>query len=160
MIDEQGQSQGVVGIDQARYLAYEADLDLVQVNFANPPVVKIMDYGKYRYSQEKQASKQKVKSRGPGLKEIRIGLKIDSHDLFVKIKQAQKFLREGDKVKLSVKLIGREMIFQNRLRDLLENFRQQSGGIFEGPTERMGNRFSAVITQAKISKEKDEAKNR
>ena len=109
------------------YLAYEKGLDLAQVSSSssagNLPVVKIMDYGKYRYSQEKQESKQKVKSKGPEIKEIRLSLKINSHDLDFKTKQAQKFLKNSDKVKVVIKLMGREMMFSNRVREILENFR-------------------------------------
>lgn len=160
LIDQNGQLQGVVSLDQALYLAYEAGLDLVQVS-ANPsdkaPIVKIMDYGKYRYSQGKQESKQKVKSRGPAVKEIRISLKIDTHDLEFKAKQAEKFLEGGDKVKVTLKLMGREMMFRDRVKEFLENFKLKTKGEFEGPIERMGNRFSVIIQKKK--EEKNEAKN-
>jgi len=145
LIDHEGKPQGVVGLDQALYLAYENELDLVQVGSSNPPVVKIMDYGKYRYSQEKQESKQKVKSKGPEIKEVRLSLKISSHDLDFKTKQAKKFLKNGDKVKVTVKLMGREMMFASRVREILENFRAQAEGEFEGSVEKLGNRFSAIL---------------
>jgi len=131
------------------YLAYEAGLDLVQVSSANPPVTKIMDYGKYRYAQGKLESRQKVKSKGPEIKEIRISLKIDHHDLNVKAMLAQRFLKDGDKVKVAVKLIGREMMFQERVRKVLEDFQKISGGEFEGSIERMGSRFSTILVPAK-----------
>lgn len=136
---------GLVSVDQAMYLAHEKELDLVQVNSSNPPVAKIMDYGKYRYAQEKQESRQKVKSRGPEIKEIRLSLKIDKHDLDFKTKQAQKFLADGDKVKVSVKLMGREMMFSSRVKEILESFAKGASGEFEGPIERMGSRFSAIL---------------
>ncbi len=139
------------------YLAFEAGLDLVLVNAnANPPVAKIMDYGKYRYTQEKQESKQKSKSRGPELKEIRLSLKIDQHDFDFKVKQAQKFLSEKNKVKLAVKLIGREMMFQNKVRDLVKDFSEKANAQVESPIERMGNRFSTIIV---AKKEINETKN-
>lgn len=112
-----------------------------------------MDYGKYRYAQEKQESRQKVKSKAPEIKEIRLSIKIDPHDLDFKTKQAQKFLKNGDKVKVALKLIGREMMFTNRVNEVLENFKTLAGGEFEGPIERMGNRFSIII------RKKDETKN-
>lgn len=156
MIDAGGIPQGVVNIDQALYLAYESDLDLVEVNAnAKPPVTKIMDYGKYRYTQEKQESKQKSKSKGPQLKEIRLGLKINQHDLDFKIKQAQKFLGEGDKVKLTVKLIGREMMFSSKVHDLINNFAAEAQGEPETKVERLGNRFSIILGRKKeISEDK------
>lgn len=113
-----------------------------------------MDYGKYRYAQEKQISKQKSKSKGPDIKEIRLSLKISVHDLDFKTKQAQKFLDEGDKVKVSIKLMGREMMFRSRAYDMIEEFRQKIAGEFESKIDRMGNNFSAVI-----NKGKDEIKN-
>ena len=126
-------------------MAYDAGLDLVRVSSSNPPVVKIMDYGKYLYSQKKQESHQKSKTRAPEIKEVRLSVKINPHDLDFKTKQAQKFLSDGDKVKVSVKLIGREMMFQSKVRETLENFRKRVGGEFESPVERMGSRFSAII---------------
>lgn len=134
------------------YLAYEAGIDLVQVSTpskAGPPVVKIIDYGKYLYTQEKLESRQKVKAKAPEIKEIRISLKINPHDLDFKVKLAQKFLSGGDKVKVAVKLVGREMMFSSRAREILENFQNLTGGEFEGPIERMGNRFSAIIVRSK-----------
>lgn len=136
-------------------LAYDAGLDLVQVSAANPPVTKIIDYGKYRYAQEKQESRQKVKSKAPEIKEIRISLKINQHDLDFKTKQAKKFLDDGDKVKVVVKLMGREMMFASRVREVLENFKNLAEGEFEGPVEKMGSRFSAILKG-----KKDETKNK
>lgn len=155
MIDEEGKQLGVVSRDQAMYLAYEAELDLAEVNSSsNPPVAKIMDYGKYRYSQEKLESKQKSKSRGPETKEIRLSFKINQHDLDFKKKQAIKFLNDGDKVKVSLRLIGREMAFREKARDIINNFKIDINGEFVGPIEKLGNNFSAIITS-----KKDEAKN-
>jgi translation initiation factor IF-3 len=150
LIDAEGKKQGAVSIDQALYLAYEAELDLVLVNSSSkPPVAKIIDYGKYRYAQEKLESKQKSKSKGPQLKEIRLSLKIDEHDLDVKTKQAIRFIAEGDKIKLGIKLIGREMMFQNKIRALVEDFCQRANAQVESPIERMGNRFSVIIVGKK-----------
>lgn len=104
-----------------------------------------MDYGKYRYTLEKQASKQKSKSKGPTLKEVRLSLKISPHDLDFKTKQARKFLEAGDKVKISVKLIGREMMFRTRAYETIENFRKTAGAEFESSIERLSNNFSAIL---------------
>src|SRR3972149_11611735 len=132
LIDAQGKSQGAVNIDQALYLAFEAGLDLVEVNpHSQPPVVKIIDYGKYQYSIQKQQAKQKSKSRGPEIKEIRLSFKISEHDLDFKINQAKKFFFAGDKVKLSLRLVGREMKFQEKVRGLFEKFALRAGADFE-----------------------------
>jgi len=119
-----------------------------------------MDYGKHRYAQKKLESRQKVKTKAPEIKEIRISLKINPHDLDFKAKLAQKFLEGGDKVKIALKLIGREMMFAERVRDVLENFRKLSHGEFEGPIERLGSRFSVNIVRGKqTEKKEDETKN-
>ncbi len=129
-------------------LAYEGELDLVEVNSStSPPVVKIMDYGKYRYSQEKQESRQKSKSKGPEIKEVRLSLKISVHDLDFKTKQAQKFLDNGDKVKVAVKLIGREMMFRHKAYEMIENFRKNINAESESKIERLGNNFSAILVR-------------
>jgi len=135
-------------------LAHDAELDLVQVNTnVRPPVVKIMDYGKYQYAQEKLESRQKSKSKAPDIKEIRLSLKINQHDLDFKSRQAKKFLDNGDKVKIALKLIGREMIFKEKVKEMLERFRQNIEGEFESPIERMGNRFFVIITKSRKNNE-------
>ena len=161
LIDEKGTSQGAVSIDQALYLAFEAGLDLVEVNASGSvSVTKIMDYGKYRYAQEKQESKQKSKSRGPELKEIRLSLKISEHDLDFKLRQAEKFLADGDKVKVTVKLIGREMMFSSKVNKLLESIRQKLHCKFESKVERLGTRFSTILARDNsLLEKKDETKN-
>lgn len=106
-----------------------------------------MDYGKYRYAQEKQESKQKSKSKGPEMKEIRLSLKISPHDLEFKTRQTQKFLDDGDKVKISVKLIGREMMFREKAYQMIEEFRKNTSAEFESKVERLGNQFSAVLVR-------------
>jgi len=131
-------------------LAYEAGLDLVEVNAnANPPVTKIMDYGKYRYAQKKQESKQKSKSKGPEIKEVRLSLKISSYDSAFKSRQAQKFLKEGNKVKITVKLFGREMMYRQKAHEMIDKFRQETGAEYESPVERLGNQFSTILISKK-----------
>ena len=131
-------------------MAYEAGLDLVEVNAnANPPVTKIMDYGKYRYAQKKQESKQKSKSKGPEIKEVRLSLKISSYDSAFKSRQAQKFLKEGNKVKITVKLFGREMMYRQKAHEMIDKFRQETGAEYESPVERLGNQFSTILISKK-----------
>lgn len=125
----------------------------------NPPIARLMDYGKFLYTQQKQASKQKAQSHGPELKEVRLSVKIDTHDLEVKTNLIKKFIDRGDKVKLSIQLKGREMMFQNKVSGLLERVRADSGANFEKPLDRMGNRFSVILVKAKEGKKSDEIKN-
>lgn len=150
LIDDEGKSSGVVSLDQALFLAFEKELDLVLINEnQNPPIARLMDYGKFLYTQQKQASKQKAQSHGQELKEVRLSVKIDTHDLEVKTSLIKKFIDRGDKVKISVQLKGREMMFQDKVRGFLEKVRVDSGANFEKPLERMGNRFSVILVKAK-----------
>jgi len=160
LIDEDGKSQGVVSLDQALYLASEKGYDLALVNEkASPPICKLMDYGKYLYSQTKQVAKQKAKSHGPELKEVRFSIKIDQHDLDFKTNLVKKFLDRGDKVKISVQLKGREMMFQDKVNSLIEKVKNKAGGTFEKPAspnasqgrpiQKLGSRFFATITKGK-----------
>lgn len=150
---------GVVSRDQALYLAFEKGYDLILLSEnQNPPLAKLMDYGKHLYNQQKQTAKQKAHSHGGDLKEIRLGIKIGEHDLQVKINRIKKFLQEGNKVKVTVQLKGREMMFAQKVPDLLEKVRQMSESEFETAVERLGNRFSLNLIQSK--KGKNETENR
>lgn len=124
----------------------------------NPPIGKLLDYGKYLYNQEKQLSKQKAKTHAQEIKEIRLGVKISEHDLQVKVNQTKKFFERGDKVKLTVILRGREMAFRFKVPELLERVRKEVNGTFEKQIEKMGNRFSVTMMKNN-EKEKSEAKN-
>ncbi len=142
--------QGLVSRDQALYLADQKDYDLVLINEKiSPPIAKLMDYGKYLYGQEKQVAKQRAKARDVEIKEIRLGIKISEHDLGIKINRAKKFLWQGHKVKISIQLKGREMMFRNKIDPLINRFKEEVGGSFEKPIERMGTRFFTTITRAK-----------
>jgi translation initiation factor IF-3 len=154
LIDDENKSLGEVSFDQAMYLAYEKGLDLVMINEnATPPVCKLLDYGKYLYNQEKQLAKQKAHAHTQELKEIRLSVKIDEHDLQVKINRIKEFLTRGDKVKIALQLKGREMLFANRVNDLLERVRKESNATFEKPVERMGNKFFVTFVKSKVDKE-------
>lgn len=101
---------GVVSIKEALQAAQEAGLDLVEVSpQAEPPVCKILDYGKFKYEQQKKKHEAKKKQKVIELKEIKIRPSIDTHDLDVKIKKIREFIAEGDKVKISIRFRGREM---------------------------------------------------
>lgn len=98
-------------------------MDLVEVSpKANPPVCKISDYGKFQYQKNKQDRVAKTKQKKIGMKEIRIGVRTDKHDLEFKKKQAEKFLSKGNKVKIDIVLRGREKAHQDLAKDNLKNF--------------------------------------
>lgn len=123
VIDETGESLGELDTKQAIELAYQKGLDLVLVGpGAQPPVAKIIDFGKFKYEQEKQLKKQKKGSKKTELKEIRISLRIGAHDLEVKRNKIIDFLGQGDKVKISLVLSGREMAYKPKAFEALSSF--------------------------------------
>jgi len=121
VIDETGKQLGIMNIFEAIDLAKSKGLDLIQVTEkVEPPICKIADHGKYLYSIQKK--EKKIKQHGGELKEIRLGYKISPHDTETKAKQAQKFLKEGDKVKVSLVLRGREKAFAYMAKGKIEAF--------------------------------------
>ncbi len=120
VIDVDGAQIGIMPIREALRLAEEKNLDLVEVApNASPPVCRIMDFGKFRYEQSKRERENRKKQRVIDVKEIRFSPKIDTHDFQVKVKSAQKFLKDGDKVKVTVRFRGREIIHNELAKDLL-----------------------------------------
>ncbi len=110
VIGADGAQLGILPIDKALDAAYAADLDLVNISpNAEPPVCKIMDYGKYRFEQAKREKEQRKNQKVIELKEIRLGLSIDVHDFETKGKHAKRFLEDGNKVKVSIRFRGREL---------------------------------------------------
>ena len=110
LIDDEGNQLGIVATQEALKMAKDRDLDLVEVSpNANPPVCKILDYGKYKFEQEKKLRDSKKNQKVLKLKEIRMQPKIGSGDLDTKAKHIQEFLDEGDKVKVTIRFRGREL---------------------------------------------------
>lgn len=110
VVADGGEQLGIMSSAQALKLAEEKSLDLVKIApQANPPVCKIMDYGKYRFEQSKREKEARKHQKTVEIKEIRLSLKIDTHDFETKVGHARKFLTAGDKVKVSIRFRGREM---------------------------------------------------
>jgi len=123
LIDDQGENHGVVSTLDALKMAQAVDLDLVVISpNQEPPVAKIMDYGKYKYELEKKAKEAKKKQHTVEIKEIKIRYKIDTHDYEVRIKNIKKFIAQGNKVKIVVMLRGREMQHSHLAFDLANRF--------------------------------------
>ena len=121
MIDENGEQKGVMKTFDAIHLAEEAGLDLVEVSpNANPPVCKILDFGKYRYEMEKKQRGAKKNQTIVKVKEIRMQPKIDKHDLETKSKFISEFLTEGNKVKVSIRFRGRELAHPELGKEVLD----------------------------------------
>ena len=126
LIDENGNQQGVVHSDVALRMAEEAGLDLVKISpQATPPVCKLMDYGKFRFEQGKREKEAKKNQHVVEIKEIRMSPGIDVGDFNTKLKNAQKFLADGNRVKVSVRFRGREMAHTDIGKDLLVRFAEQ-----------------------------------
>ena len=121
LIDAEGQNRGVIPTRQALALAEEAGLDLVELSpDAKPPVCKILDYGKFKYQEQKKASEARKKQKVIEIKEIKMRPMIDDHDYDVKMKAIRRFFDEGDKVKVTLRFRGREMAHQELGQKLLE----------------------------------------
>ncbi len=165
LIGHDGSALGVVSIDEARRIAEDVGLDLVEVSpNARPPVIKVIDYGKYKYDQQKKANEAKKKQAQAQLKEIQMRPNIESHDLETKLKKVYGFLKDGDKVKMVMQFRGREMAYRDAG---LEKFRSILAGICEygateeSPAKLMGNRIISILAPEKklIDKRiKDESK--
>ncbi len=124
LIDDRGEMLGVMSAREALIRAYDLGLDLVEISpNAVPPVCKILDYGKYKYEQQKKANEARKKQKVVEIKEIKVRPNIDDHDYDVKMKQMKNFIGEGDKVKVTLRFRGREMAHQELGVKVLERIR-------------------------------------
>ena len=129
LIDDEGAQKGIVSTLEALRMAQDVNLDLVEVApQADPPVCKILDYGKYRFELEKKLRDSKKKQKLQTLKEIRMQPKINDHDLSFKARHIQEFLDNGDKVKVTIRFRGRELAHTELGLDLLNNVLAKLGG--------------------------------
>ncbi|MCI6316607.1 MAG: translation initiation factor IF-3 [Spirochaetia bacterium] len=149
LIDDEGNQKGIVPTLEALKLAKEKDLDLVEVSpNANPPVCKILDYGKYRFEQEKKLRESKKNQKVLKLKEIRMQPKIGPGDLDTKAKHVQEFLDEGDKVKVTIRFRGRELAHTELGYDVLNEVlkRLTSAYVVEKAPAMDGKTMSMTIS--------------
>ena len=110
LIDANNENRGIVSIKEALAIAEEEGLDLIEISpQANPPVCKILDFGKFRYEQQKRKAEAKKNQKVVEIKELKLRPMIDTHDYEVKVKQATKFLEQGNKVKFTMRFKGREL---------------------------------------------------
>ncbi|MGI5848585.1 MAG: translation initiation factor IF-3 [Christensenellales bacterium] len=145
VISDDGQQLGVMSAREAMNIADERGMDLVKVSpNAKPPVCKIMDYGKFRFEQAKKQKEAKKNQKIIVLKEMRLSATIDKHDLEVKAKNVSKFLKSGDKVKVSIRFRGRQMTHTEQGRQVMDGFYamvQDSGVIEKGAKIEGRNMF-------------------
>ncbi|PIP94243.1 MAG: translation initiation factor IF-3 [Bdellovibrio sp. CG12_big_fil_rev_8_21_14_0_65_39_13] len=153
LLGDDGEAYGVVSMSEARRIAAEQGLDLVEVSpTASPPVVKIIDYGKFKYTQQKKLQEAKKKQIQVQLKEIQFRPNIETHDLETKLKKICEFLEDGDKVKLQMQFRGREMAYRENAMPKFENVVNRAveyGAILESEPKFMGNRLIAMIAPDK-----------
>ena len=149
LIEDEGNQLGIVPTQEALRMAKDKDLDLVEVSpNANPPVCKILDFGKYRFEQEKKLRESKKNQKVLKLKEIRMQPKIGSGDLDTKAKHVQEFLNEGDKVKITVRFRGRELAHTELGFDVLNEVlkRLTSAYNIDKPAKMDGKMMSITIS--------------
>lgn len=153
MIDNSGKQLGIKSTFEALRMAEDIDLDLVEVGpNGHPPVARIMDYSKYRYELDKKQSKRK---RGSEVKEVRLSLGIGEHDWRVRLNQATKFLNDGCKIKITLKLAGRQMLFKDKAIDKMNEFKNALGASYESAPQRFGPRYIAVIIRTNKDEKQD-----
>ena len=149
MVNEDGQQLGVMPAHAALDIAHRIGLDLVEISAnADPPVCKIMDYGRYKFESKKKATHQKKSQHQSQLKEIKLRPRIDEHDLDFKLKAARKFLFAGDKVKCTVMFRGREIVHQHLGRELLDLVGKRLGDVAtaEGSPDMEGRALSLTYS--------------
>lgn len=152
LIDFDGTMIGIVSAREAQMKANERDMDLVKISpNANPPVCKIMDYGKYLYELSKKEKEAKKKQTNISVKEIRLSAKIEEHDFAFKLKNAMKFLKDGDKVKISIRFRGREMQFTSMAYDVIDKFAEmiKEYGKMESKPSMDGRSMSVMFVPIK-----------
>ena len=150
---------GIVSREEALAKAAEAELDLVNISpNAAPPVCKIMDYGKYRYEQQKKEKEARKNQKTMEIKELRLGIFTEAHDLETKANTASKFLKDGDKVKISMRFRGREMGYVEKGKQAMLSFcsmLSEYGSIEKNPN--LEGRNMSMTVSPKTEKEKEKA---
>ena len=150
VIGENGQQLGIMSSREAMKLAQEAELDLVKVApKAQPPVCKIIDYGKYRYELARKEKEAKKKQKTVEVKEVRLSPNIDTNDLNTKVNNAKKFISKGNKVKVTLRFRGREMAHVQQSKHILDDFAELLADIatVEKPAKLEGRSMSMVLTE-------------
>lgn len=150
---------GIMSRDAALEMARRAGLDLVEIApMAQPPVVKIIDYGKFRYEQQKREKEARKKAATVELKEIRFGPNTDQHDFDFKLKHARQFLADGDKVKAYVQFRGRAIAYKERGADILDRFLAELGEAarVDQQPQMEGRRMTMILSPGKKKEVKTE----
>ena len=148
VIDDAGNQLGIMSRQEALDLSEEKKLDLVCIApKAEPPVCKILDYGKYKYDQQKKEKEAKKKQHTTQVKEIRLSTFIEDHDIMVKAKTGAKFLKEGNKLKVSLRFRGRERDYVDRGMEVMEKFAEAVAevGTIEKKPKQEGRNLTMIL---------------
>ena len=152
LVGENGEQLGVMNIRDAKQIAMDRELDLALISpNATPPVCKVMNYGKYRYEQQKKEKEARSKQKIIETKTIRFGLNISEHDVEYRAKQAKEFLLKGDKVKANMRLSGRENAYADKGIETLKNFAEKMAeyAVIEVAPFKEGRYINMVIAPKK-----------
>ena len=152
LIGSQGEPLGIMSLEQAKQIAHDSDLDLVEISpNASPKVCKVMNYGKYRYEQVKREKEAKQKQKVAEMKTIRIGLNISDHDMDYRAKQVKEFIEDGCKVKLNMMLRGRQNAYEANGIQTLNDFAQKVGDtvVVEKAPFREGRFINMILAPKK-----------
>ncbi|MGN0382751.1 MAG: translation initiation factor IF-3 [Eubacterium sp.] len=150
LIGENGEQLGIMSAKEAYKLAQDADLDLVKIApKAQPPVCKIIDYGKFRYEEERKAKENKKKQKTVETKEVRMSPNIEANDLNTKANMARKFLEKGNKVKVTLRFRGREMAHVQTSKHVLDDFAELLSDIssIDKPAKLEGRNMTMFLVQ-------------
>jgi translation initiation factor IF-3 len=159
LISEGGEKEGELEVEEAFRQAKEKGLNLALVSeHANPPIVRLIDWGKYQYEKAKNERKARAKSKSLEMKEIRLSSNIDEHDLEFKRRQAEKFLSKGHGLKLNLKLKGRQHQFVDQAIEVLVNFSRLLAHVatVEQTPQRMGGMIVTILRPKKEDKSNKE----
>ena len=157
VVDAEGKQAGILSIEEALNLAEEEGMDLIEVSpHADPPVCRLMDYGKYKYQQSKRQHEAKKHQKVVHLKEIKLRPKTEEHDLQFKLNNTLRFLDEGNKVKVTVMFRGREMTHRDIGLSLLEKFQELIGekAVIEQPLKEEGRSITLILAPSKMKVKK------
>ena len=152
LIDDAGEQRGVMAPRDAAKIAAEKNLDLVEIApNANPPVCRIMDYGKYKYEQSKREKEAKKNQKVISVKEVKLRPNIEDHDFLTKAKNAAKFLAAGDKVKVTIMFRGREITHPELGKELCERFAEELTGVakVEKPAKVEGRNMIMILAPSR-----------
>ncbi len=155
VIDPEGKQLGILPVAEALRMAANVELDLVEVSSkSEPPVCRIMDYGKFKYQQSKKAHEAKKKQAVVHIKEVKMRPKTEEHDFQFKVKHIERFLREGDKIKVTVVFRGRELAFPDHGRNMLNRIQElvKEWGKVEQNPKFEGRNFVMILTPLQAQK--------